>query len=296
VALSPGGKTMGSPSGAVGAFVSATGGAGGVGAGGTSLSPLTAMRTELGMVAALLAAAGVAWWSTAGRMAGMDAGPGTALGSVGWFTGVWVTMMAAMMLPSLAPTAAVFAALVRRELSRVLLFAGGYLLVWTVAGVGAYGLFELGRSLFAGSLAWHGGGRWLAAGVLALAALYQLTPLKRAFLLRCRSPLRFLDTSWQNTRPGALVMGLRNGGWCLGCSWALMAALFALGVMSLTWMGLIAVLVALEKIGPWGRGARFATAGVLVVLAAAILAVPHEIPGFVVPGSPASPHMMNTMG
>jgi predicted metal-binding membrane protein len=292
MAMSLGGRTMSNSSGAVGAVMSATGGVGGV----ARYSPLTAMRTELRMVAALLAAAGLAWWSTADRMAGMDAGPGTALGSVGWFTGVWATMMAAMMLPSLAPTAAVFAALVRRELSRVLLFAGGYLLVWSVAGIGAYGLFELGKSLFAGSLAWHNGGRWLSAGVLALAALYQLTPLKRAFLLRCRSPLRFLDTSWRNTRPGALVMGLRNGGWCLGCSWALMAALFALGVMSLTWMGLIAVLVALEKVGPWGRGARLATAGVLVVLAAAILALPHEVPGFVVPGSPASLHMIKAMG
>jgi predicted metal-binding membrane protein len=76
-----------------------------------------------------------------------------------------------------------------------------------------------------------------------------------------------------------------------------MAALFALGVMSLTWMGLIAVLVALEKVGPWGRGARLATAGVLVVLAAAILAVPHQVPGFVVPGSPAPGHMtMKAMG
>ena len=270
--------------------------AGGARVGGVTFSPLTAMRTELGVVAALLAVAGLAWWSTADRMAGMDAGPGTALGSVGWFTGVWATMMAAMMLPSLAPTAAVFAMLVRRELSRVLLFAGGYLLVWSVAGVGAYGLFELGKSLFAGSLAWHSGGRWLAGGVLALAALYQLTPLKRAFLLRCRSPLGFLDASWQNTRPGALAMGLRNGGWCLGCSWALMAALFALGVMSLTWMGLIAVLVALEKVGPWGRGARLATAAVLVVLAAAILAVPHDVPGFVVPSSHASPDMMKAMG
>jgi predicted metal-binding membrane protein len=201
-----------------------------------------------------------------------------------------------MMLPSLAPTAAVFAVLVRRELSRVLLFVGGYLLVWSITGIGGYGLYELGNSLFAGSLAWHSGGRWLVAGVLAFAALYQLTPLKRAFLLRCRSPLKFLDTSWQNTRPGALAMGLRNGGWCLGCSWALMAALFALGVMSLTWMALIAVLVALEKVGPWGRGARLATAGVLVVLAAAILAVPHEVPGFVVPGSPSSLQMMNAMG
>ena len=91
-------------------------------------------------------------------------------------------------------------------------------------------------------------------------------------------------------------MGLRNGGWCVGCSWALMAALFSLGVMSLTWMGLVAVLVALEKVGPWGRGARLATAGVLLVLAAAILAVPHDVPGFVVPGSPASPEMMKAMG
>jgi predicted metal-binding membrane protein len=295
MAMPSGSSTIGNSSGAVGALIGATGMTGGIEASGTAVSPLRAMRTEVGMVAALLAAAGLAWWSTADRMAGMDAGPGTALGSVGWFTGVWVTMMAAMMLPSLAPGAAVFAALVRREPSRVLLFAAGYLLVWSVTGVAAYGLFELGKSLFAGSLAWHSGGRWLASGILALAALYQLTPIKRASLLRCRSPLRFLDTSWRNTRSGALAMGLRNGGWCLGCSWALMAALFALGVMSLTWMGVIAVLVALEKVGPWGRGARLATAGFLVVLAAAILVAAHDVPGFVVPGSPTSPQTMNAM-
>jgi predicted metal-binding membrane protein len=295
VAISSSRTSIANSPGAVGAVVSATGGVSRVGAGGVTFSPLTVMRTEVGIVAALLGAAGLAWWSTAERMAGMDAGPGTALGSVGWFTAVWATMMAAMMLPSLAPSAAVFAALVQREFSRVLLFAGGYLLVWSVAGVGAYGLFELGRSLLAGSLAWHGGGRWLAAGVLALAALYQLAPPKRAFLLRCRSPQRFLDASWQNTRSGALALGLRAGGWCLGCSWALMAALFALGVMSLTWMGLIAVLVALEKVGPSERSARLATASILVVLAAAILAVPHEVPGFVVPGSHASLHMMKAM-
>src|ERR1700722_13795206 len=290
--MSPGGATMDNSSGTGGAVMGATGRLAGAGARGVTLSPPAAMRAELGLVAALLAAAGLAWWSTADRMAGMDAGPGTTLGSVGWFTGVWATMMAAMMLPSLAPSAAVFAALVRRELSRVLLFACGYLLVWGVVGVGAYGLFELGESLFGGSLAWHSGGRWLAGGGLVIAAVYQTTPVKRAFLSRCRSPLRSLDPSWQNTRPGALAMGLRNGGWCLGCSWALMAALFALGVMSLTWMGLIAVLVALEKVGPWGHGARLATAGILVVLAAAILAVPHEVPEFTVPGSPASSHMM----
>jgi predicted metal-binding membrane protein len=298
MATSPGGMTVGSSSGTAEAVPDATGsGFSGAGASRVGFSPFSAMRTELGIVAALLAAAGVAWWSTADRMAGMDAGPGTGLGSVGWFTGVWATMMAAMMLPSLAPSAAVFAASVRREFSRVLLFAGGYLLVWGAVGIGAYGLFELGKSLFGGSLAWHSGGRPFAAGVLALAALYQLTPLKRAFLLRCRSPLRLLDSSWQNTRPGALAIGVRGGGWCLGCTWALMAALFALGVMSLTWMALIAVLVALEKVGPWRRGARLATAGVLVILAVAILTVPNEVPGFVVPGAPSgSMHVMKAMG
>jgi predicted metal-binding membrane protein len=270
---------------------------GGVGMRRVTLSPWIAMRTEPGVVAALLAAAGLAWWSTADRMAGMNAGPGSALGSVGWFTGLWVTMMAAMMLPSLAPSAALFAVLVRRELSRMLLFAGGYLLVWGIAGIGAYGLLELGKSLFAGSLAWHSGGRLLAAGVLGLAALYQLTPLKRASLARCRIRLHFLEDPWTGTRAGALVMGLRNGGWCLGCSWALMAALFALGVMSLTWMGLIAALVAIEKVGPRGRGASLATAALLAVFAVAILAIPHELPGFVVPGgSPSPPHMMKAMG
>ncbi|HXP28579.1 MAG TPA: DUF2182 domain-containing protein, partial [Solirubrobacteraceae bacterium] len=129
-------------------------------------SPMTAMRTESGVVAALLVAAGFAWWSTADRMAGMNAGPGTALGSVGSFAGVWATMMAAMMLPSLSPAAADFATSVRRELSRVVLFAGGYLLVWSATGIAAYGVFELGKSLFANSLAWHGGGHWLVAGVL----------------------------------------------------------------------------------------------------------------------------------
>ena len=109
-------------------------------------APLTVMRTELGIVAVLLAAAGLAWFSTADRMTGMDAGPGTSLGALGWFTGVWAVMMAAMMLPSLAPTAAVYTALVRREPSRMVLFTAGYLLVWSVAGMLAYGLFRSARA------------------------------------------------------------------------------------------------------------------------------------------------------
>jgi predicted metal-binding membrane protein len=259
------------------------------------MTPRQAVREHPAVVTALLSAAGLAWWSTADRMTGMAAGPGTDLGALGWFTGVWAVMMAAMMLPSLAPTAAVYAALARREASSVLLFTAGYLLVWSAAGIVAYSIYALGKDLLAGALAWNSGGRWLAASVLLLAAIYQLTPLKRTFLLRCRSPSAFLRTRWREGRPGAFAMGVRNGGWCLGCSWGLMAALFALGVMSLTWMAMIAGLVALEKVGPWGRAARLATAGALVVLGVAILAMPHDVPGFVLPGSPGAMHAMRAM-
>jgi hypothetical protein len=104
--MSSGGRAVGDSCRAAGGAVGATREVGGAGMGATALQPLAAMRTELGVVATLLAAAGLAWWSTAERMAGMDAGPGTALGSLSWFMGVWAMMMAAMMLPSLAPTAA----------------------------------------------------------------------------------------------------------------------------------------------------------------------------------------------
>ena len=256
-----------------------------------------AVRARLGLVALLLALAAVAWWSTADRMAGMDAGPGTDLGALGWFLGVWVVMMAAMMFPSLAPTVALYARMTRRRgLDRPLLFAGGYLLVWGTAGVGAYGLFRLGRSLFGGDLAWHAGGRWFAAGVLALAALYEITPLKDVCLAKCRSPLGFLLGTWRDGRLGALEMGSRHAGWCLGCCWALMAALFALGVMSLTWMAFIAALIALEKTVPWGRAVTWGTAGVLLALALAVVAAPDAVPGLVVPsGSDSAMHAMNAM-
>ena len=253
-----------------------------------------AVRVRLGLVALLLALAALAWWSTADRMAGMDAGPGTDLGALGSFLGVWVVMMAAMMFPSLTPTVALYAKMTRRHgTSLALLFTSGYLLVWGAAGALAYALFRLGGSLFGGDLAWHSGGRWFAAGVLALAALYELTPLKDMCLAKCRSPLGFLLGTWRDGRRGALQMGCRHAGWCLGCCWALMAALFALGVMSLTWMAFVAALIALEKTVPWRRVVTWGTAAVLLVLAIAVLSAPHAVPGFVVPGN--APNTMNAM-
>lgn len=244
-----------------------------------------AARGRLTLVLALLALAGLAWWSTADRMAGMDAGPGTDLGALGWFLGVWVVMMAAMMFPSLAPTVALYGRMTRRRgLDRPMLFAGSYLLVWGAAGLVAYGLFELGRGVLGGPLAWDSGGRWVAGGVLALTAIYELTPFKDACLGKCRSPLGFLLGHWREGRVGALDMGARHAGWCLGCCAGLMVALFALGVMSLTWMAMVAVLIALEKTLPWRRTIMWATAGVLFVLAVAVVAAPHDVPGLVVPG------------
>ena len=138
-----------------------------------------AVRARLALVALLFGFAAVAWWVTAARMTGMDAGPGTDLGALGWFLGVWVVMMAAMMLPSLAPTVALYARMTRgRDWTRPLLFAASYVFVWGASGLVAYGLFRLARGPLGDTLAWNSGGRYLAAGVLAAAALYELTPLK----------------------------------------------------------------------------------------------------------------------
>ena len=227
----------------------------------------------------------------------MDAGPGTDLGALGWFLGVWVVMMAAMMFPSLAPTVALYARMTRRRgLDRPLLFAGGYLLVW-----GAAGLARLRRCSSSGAACLGGGlglGRRRAVGGRRRArpaAVYELTPLKDACLGKCRSPLGFLLGRWRDGRRGALEMGARHAGWCLGCCWALMAALFALGVMSLAWMALVAALIALEKTLPWRRTITWGTAGLLLVLAVAILAAPHDVPGLVVPGSQGAMHAMSAM-
>jgi predicted metal-binding membrane protein len=246
----------------------------------------SAVRVRLGLVALLFALAGLAWWLTADRMAGMDAGPGTDLGTLGWFLGIWVVMMAAMMFPSVAPTVALYSQMTReRGLSRPLLFSGGYLLVWGAAGVVAYGLFDLGNSLLGDDLAWDSAGQWLVGGILLIAAIYELTPLKEACLAKCRSPLGFLIGAWREGSGGAIRMGARHAAWCVGCCWALMAALFALGVMSLAWMAFVAALIALEKTLPGGRAVTRGTAAVLALLAIAVLAVPDSLPGFVVPGS-----------
>jgi predicted metal-binding membrane protein len=253
-----------------------------------------AARARLALIALLVGLAAVAWWSTARTMQGMDEGPGTELGALGWFLGVWVVMMAAMMFPSVAPTVALYAQMARRRWPGApLLFAAGYLIAWGLAGAAAYGVFVLGREVLGGPLAWDAGGRWAAGATLALAAAYELTPLKNVCLTKCRSPLGFLVGSWRDGRRGAVELGARHGAWCVGCCWALMAALFALGVMSLVWMAVVAALIAFEKTLPSRPAITYGTAALLGVLAVLLVAAPDAIPALTVPGS--SPMMAPAM-
>jgi predicted metal-binding membrane protein len=249
-----------------------------------------AVRVRLTLIALLFALSGVAWWWTVERMRGMDTGPGADLGTLGWFIGVWVVMMAAMMFPSVAPTVALYSRMTRRRAPVApLLFVAGYLLAWVAPGLLAYGVSAGARSLLGSALAWNNGGRWLAGGTLLLAAVYELTPLKDVCLAKCRSPLGFLLGSWRDGLSGALQMGARHGAWCVGCCWALMASLLALGVMSVAWMAFLAALIAAEKTLPWRRVATYGTAALLLSLGVLLIAAPHTIPGLTIPsdGQPA---------
>jgi len=259
----------------------------------TGLAPaFSAARARLGLIAALFALAAVAWWSTADRMRGMDAGPGTDVGALGWFLGVWLVMMAAMMLPSVSPTVALYARMARRSAPVApFVFAAGYLATWTAAGLLAYGIFELGRSLLGDTLTWDGAGRWVAGGTLLVAAAYELTSFKDVCLGKCRSPLGFLLSAWRPGQWGAFAMGARHGAWCVGCCWALMASLFALGIMSLVWMAFVAGLIAVEKVFPWRRMATYTTAALLFALGFLLLVAPEVIPALTIPGGMTSPAM-----
>jgi predicted metal-binding membrane protein len=240
---------------------------------------------------ALLALTVVAWFVTNERMGGMGSTPGMDLGGLGFYVTVWVVMMAAMMFPSVAPTVLVYDQL--REDHRAdgkgatadatALFVVGYLGVWTAAGLAAYGLFEIVRSIDPPFLAWDEAGRYLTGGVIVASAAYQLTPLKQACLVECRSPMTSVAERWRHGRAGGLELGLRHGAWCLGCCWALMAALFAVGLMSLGWMALIAAFIAAEKLLPWPAATRKTVAVLLVVLGFGVALVPGAVPGFAEP-------------
>jgi predicted metal-binding membrane protein len=257
-------------------------------------SPESGLRTLVRahptrVAAVLLGAALVTWTVTIARMRGMDMGPGTGLRSIGWFIGVWVTMMAAMMLPSVAPMVLVFSAIAQDRARRgrthapTWVFVGGYFAAWTAFGVAAYAVYRLVAALDRGFLAWDDAGPYVAGGAIVLAGLYQLTPLKARCLEHCRTPLHFVLHDWREGRLGALRMGAEHGAYCVGCCWGLMLILFSLGVMSLMWMAIVAGVISAEKVLPFGRRLTRPLAVVFIALGIWVMAAPSTVPGLTQP-------------
>ncbi len=197
-----------------------------------------------------------------------------------WFTVIWAVGMVAMMFPSLIPMAYMVSVSNAKKadekharphkLLGPILFIGGYVSVWTIVGVAFYlaiaGLVSLDQSISLGSFGLFGGGVLVATGA------YQFTRFKQNALMKCRSPLGFIMTGWRDGLLGSLVMGSDYGMFCTKCCWVLMAGLLIVGAMSLPLMGVFAIIIFAEKIGPFGPmvsklvGAAFIATGLLLAI------------------------------
>lgn len=216
--------------------------------------------------------AALAWTLTVGqsRHTGME--PGTMGLAMPGFLLLWVVMMVAMMLPSVAPVAITWVQGIGRRTTtrparavRIAGFISGYLLAWTGFGLLAYGLLAATDRVLDGNAE---AGRWIGAGAFLLAGLLQFGPLKRACLRHCRNPM-FQLLRYSHFRPWAkdLRVGAHHGLYCVGCCWGLMIVLVPLGFMNVAAMAGIAAVIFLEKLwraGPW---LSWAVGMVFVVLA-----------------------------
>jgi predicted metal-binding membrane protein len=179
---------------------------------------------------------------------------------------MWAVMMAAMMLPSIAPMVMVFANLNRKrsEGGRMLVFVAAYLALWTAFSAAATATQWALQAEGLISPMIVSTSPPLSGALLIIAGVVQFTPLKSVCLSACRSPLGFLMSDWQGGLWGAWRMGLRHGLNCLGCCWALMALLFVGGVMNILWIAALTILVAIEKVAPRGEPIAKALGAVMV--------------------------------
>ena len=181
---------------------------------------------------------------------------------------MWAVMMTGMMLPSAAPMI-----LLVRGGARPYVLALGYLVAWSAFSVGAVALqWLLARFLMLTPMM-EMSSRTAGAALLAIAGVYQWTPLKRACLSTCQAPMAFLMRRWRSGSFGAFRMGVEHGLYCVGCCWALMLLLFAGGVMNLVVIGALTLFVAFEKLMPAGPWSARVSGGALVALAAWMIAV-----------------------
>jgi predicted metal-binding membrane protein len=156
--------------------------------------------------------------------------------------------------------------------------------VWLVYGLAAYGLARGIRAAGAGFLGWDRSGPYVVGAAVVAAGLYELTPLKTMCLRHCRSPLHFVVTGWREGTVGAFRMGVHHGAYCVGCCFGLMVVLFALGVMSLFWMALVAGVIVVQKLVPHADRVVPVVAVALVALGIWVAAAPGSVPGLTQPG------------
>lgn len=213
-----------------------------------------------------------------GMMCGVTSWVTCDTGDLAMLFAMWAVMMAGMMLPSAAPIVLLYARVVRngpgieRPAAQINAFAWGYLFLWTLFSLGATALqriftqWLLLSPMMAAQSAAFGG------AMLIMAGAYQLTPLKRACLARCRSPAEFLSRHWRPGVRGGFHLGVAHGLYCLGCCWALMLLLFVGGVMNLWWIAALTVFVLLEKLAPFGVQAARVSGIIFCVAGFCILA------------------------
>jgi len=254
-------------------------------------------RQRRAVLVALLALSAVSWavvlWQAATRQpagAGMDGGmtDGAAGLTMGMtapvFLAIWVVMMAAMMLPSAAPMILMFDAIQAgrsrqgRSTVPTWVFVGGYLAVWAAFGVVAFAVALLAGALSDASPDLAMIAPRIGGAVIVAAGVYQLTPLKRACLSKCRTPTQFVLTSWRDGLTGAFRMGIDHGAYCLGCCWLLFVILFPLGIMNVAAMAVVALLVLAEKTLPVGRRVSQLVGVALIAVGLAIVLLPGLLP------------------
>jgi predicted metal-binding membrane protein len=252
------------------------------------------LRIRVAPTAVVLLAAAVAWLGVAAVVRHMGAMPGTMGVGFGEFVAIWSLMMAAMMLPSVAPFVSLYSRTLKDQRAlRLATLTVGYLIVWSAAGIPAYGVAWLADRAINGHPA---AATALAIVVFGACGIYQLTPLKERCLAHCRSPLGsvFKYASYRGSTRD-LRVGLHHGAYCLACCWSLMVLLVAFGLMNVTAMVVLSLVVLIEKIGPWPKRFSQVVGVVSIGLAIAVAIHPaiaaglHQMPSQMTPMSPMGP-------
>ena len=203
------------------------------------------------------------------------------------FLAIWAAMMVAMMFPTAAPMILTFAKVQQgkqhggKPYVPTWVFVGAYLAIWTAFGALAYAA-ALGATDLARNSMWvMDNAARIGGGVLILAGLYQLSPLKNICLSKCRTPMAYILTSWRNGYGGALRMGLEHGLYCLGCCWLFFVIVFPLGMMNVAVLAAIVLLIFAEKSLPFGQRARQLAAVALLAYGAVVVFVPGALPSMI---------------